>query len=210
MMTWKEQCDLLYGDLNRLSKINYFISENGTTIAVNAIAYTIVAKAVCDHRISIYPLNIPQGVSAVYDNELNLLNVDFAKVQTPYQQSEVLHECTHALLDLFKAFHFTYLTSEVAAYLSQTLYLKAINKPLPKSRILFGADRHDPMWDDIFVKADMLAQKQNLYAGNTAPFLVRADFQSLRDAIQPFYKNLPIAMRHGPEEEIPDTILGVP
>jgi hypothetical protein len=103
-------------------------------------------------------------------------------------QSAVVHECTHALLDLMKAVNFTMLTSEVAAFLSQTIYLKNMGQPLPN-------DDKDAEYNRIFVEADLLAQKWGLYGGNGAT-LNRPDFQTLRTTIQKVY------LQYGAEQRI--------
>src|SRR4030095_3263820 len=141
--------NLLYGKAERLDKINYQLSENGTTVAVNKANYLAVAQAVRDRRIIVMQ-DVPPGSVAAYDNERDIMHVDFNQVKTDRDQSAVVHECTHALLDLMKAVNFTLLTSEVAAFLSQTIYLKNMGQPLPN-------DDKDAEYNRIFVEADLLA-----------------------------------------------------
>jgi hypothetical protein len=179
--------NLLYGKAERLDKINYQLSENGTTVAVNKTNYLAVAQAVAERRIIVMH-DIPPGNVAAYDNERDILHVDFNQVKTDRDQSAVVHECTHALLDLMKAVNFTMLTSEVAAFLSQTIYLKNMGQPLPN-------DDKDAEYNRIFVEADLLAQKWGLYGGNGAT-LNRPDFQTLRTTIQKVY------LQYGAEQRI--------
>src|SRR5882672_9588850 len=172
------QINLLYGKAERLDKINYQLSENGTTVAVNKANYLAVAQAVQERRIIVMQ-DVPPGSVAAYDNGSDILHVDFNQVKTDRDQSTVVHECTHALLDLMRAVNFTMLTSEVAAFLSQTIYLKNMGQPLPK-------DETDTEYNRIFIEADLLAQKWGLYGGNGAT-LNRPDFQTLRTTIQKVY-----------------------
>lgn len=172
------QINLLYGRAERLDKINYQIAENGTTVAVNKANYLTVAQAVMDRRILVRT-DIPAGSMAAYDNDADTLRVDFNRVKTDQDQSNVVHECTHALLDIMNAVNFTMLTSEVAAFLSQTIYLKNIGQPLPK-------DDKDVEFNQIFIEADLLAQRKNLYGG-TGATLSRPDYSALRAAIQKVY-----------------------
>ena len=172
------QLNLLYGKAERLDKINYQLSENGTTVAVNKPNYLAVAQAVQERRIIVMQ-DVPPGSVAAYDNGRDILHVDFNQVKTDRDQSAVVHECTHALLDLMKAVNFTLLTSEVAAFLSQTIYLKNMGQPLPN-------DDKDTEYNRIFIEADLLAQKWGLYGGNGAT-LNRPDFQTLRTTIQKVY-----------------------
>jgi len=181
------QINLLYGKAERLDKINYQLSENGTTVAVNKANYLAVAQAVQERRIIVMQ-DVPPGSVAAYDNGGDILHVDFNQVKTDRDQSAVVHECTHALLDLMKAVNFTLLTSEVAAFLSQTIYLKNMGQPLPK-------DDNDTEYNRIFIEADLLAQKWGLYGGNGAT-LNRPDFQTLRTTIQKVY------LQFGSEERI--------
>lgn len=172
------QINLLYGPAERLDKINYQLSENGTTVAVNKANYLAVAQAVRERRIIVMQ-SVPAGSVAAYDNARDILHVDFNQVKTDLDQSAVVHECTHALLDLMNAVNFTMLTSEVAAFLSQTIYLKNLGQALPN-------DDKDAEYNRIFVEADLLAQKWGLYGGNGAT-LSRPDFQTLRTTIQKVY-----------------------
>lgn len=185
--------NLLYGNGDRLDKVNYLISENGSTVSLHRVTYLAVAWAVQERRISVMS-NVPPGLIAAYDNARDLLAVDFGMVRTDKDQSEVMHECTHALVDLMNAVNFTLLTSEVAAFLSQAIYLKGIGQPLP-------TDTNDLEYNQILAEADRLAQKMKLYDQNlvSAPVMLsRPDFQALRAAIQQH----PLYPKFGPEERI--------
>ena len=101
----------------------------------------------------------------------------------------ILHEGVHALVDIFgEGAGLTVLDDEVAAYLAEVIYYKALRRPLPG-----GASEKK-----IYETADELATRKRLYRKKGVK-LSLDDVKKLREAIHahPVYESIGVSAKTG-------------
>lgn len=145
-------------------------------LLVNPIRLREVGKAIAAGRIKVVVASTGGILSAAYSPHSNTMTITSEKVlEAGTGRSGVLHEGVHALVDLYKCTSTTSLTDEAAAYLAETIYLRA-------GKIRFDADAAALK---IYDAADELAKARGLYKKKRKPVrLARADYEPLREAIR--------------------------
>ncbi len=165
---------------------------------IDPIRFASVRNGVLTERIQVRGSALP-GYFAAYYFDNNELAIDASSVASPYGHSAVVHECVHAIHDLYRAERTTRLSSEVAAYTAQCLYLRLIGSV---RRAPSGGQR-DPELDRVFDLADGLVGQFDLERrrGVEIPY---AAYESLRRALSRVYLDL------SDTELIPHHDIGVP
>jgi hypothetical protein len=98
-------------------------------IAVNSIHYILVRVGIDNGVIKckVDASKIPAGGTAIYNESSKTIFASDPDIQYFDQQSTLVHECTHAALDIQKA-STTILIDETCAYLAQAIYMYAAAK----------------------------------------------------------------------------------
>jgi len=113
----------------RISNIDFHVGH----CHVSGTGYELVAAAIEDGRISVETGESSEW--AAYGVGTNTFFVRRSQSFRLSDQALVVHECTHALLDIRNAWKFTDLSSEAAAYLAQVvfLYLNKADMTVPRN-----------------------------------------------------------------------------
>ena len=165
----------------RMAQIDFHIAH----FHVSSAGYELVASAIEDDRISV---EVGESTEwAAYGMGSNILYTRRAQIFGIADQALLVHECTHALLDIKNAWRFTDLSSEAAAYVAQVLF-----------RYLNKADMHVPRdistpYKHMFRYACILVEKYKLHRPEgRGTRLEWDDYRTLRRLIQniPEYKSI--------------------
>ncbi|NBD96459.1 MAG: hypothetical protein GVY11_08300 [Gammaproteobacteria bacterium] len=99
-------------------------------LPISGEGFALVRDAIRTGRIAIISdPSLPSGVGASYAGEGQSNHIGVQPSLTPHElatsvqmRANVLHECSHALVDLMQAHRTTILTDEAAAYIVQLIY----------------------------------------------------------------------------------------
>jgi hypothetical protein len=100
-----------------LSVINFVWNH----LRFDSYAYGQVARLIEQGRIAV-DFDPSQNDQAEYDSDANTLHFGFTSVSSPTKAALVVHEATHAALDMMRANGLAVLESEAIAYLAQCLF----------------------------------------------------------------------------------------
>ena len=111
-----------------LEGINFRLGD----LKVYTLGYRDVADAIDREEILVHVKEMDAGIAAQYFADLNVLELsETADIADPQQQALVVHECTHALLDLQVLGSISNYENEGAAYLAEALFLESAKaKPI--------------------------------------------------------------------------------
>ena len=160
--------------------------------------YRAICKAIAKGEIFVRDEQVPSA-EASYDNTNDGLLVNPNLFNSTYGRSIVIHELTHAIVDVRPAIGWTFHTNECAAFIAQAIYLKVTKTPTP----VFA---NDPGVTAIFKEARALVDSFGFgdntvgYGGITPqdPEMVR-----LRKAVADVY------LQYKPHEQMPVTNFGL-
>jgi len=140
-----------------------------------------VGRAIKKGDISIVVAKTGTLLSAAYSPHSDSLTIPDDKLATKTSRSGILHEGIHALVDIYKCKQVTVLDDEVAAYLAEVIYLKAIGGWVGGGKAAMR----------IYDAADDLAKAHNLYKKRGVK-LSLSDADELRKAIHahPAYSSI--------------------
>jgi hypothetical protein len=140
-----------------------------------------VGKAIKKGAIGVVVAKTGGMLSAAYSPHPNRMTIPDDKLVSNTSRSGILHEGVHALVDIYKCKEVLVLDDEVAAYIAETISLKAIG-----ARIGGGAAAMK-----IYKEADAVAQAHGLYK-KCGVKLKLSDVDALRKAIHahPAYSSI--------------------
>ena len=114
-----------------LEALQFGITENGKKVRFRTEGYIAICKAIA--RGEIVVLNNPgPGADASYDDVYDRLLLPPGLFNSPLGRSKVVHELTHAIVDLTPATGWSEHTNECAAFIAQAIYLKVTKTPVPQ------------------------------------------------------------------------------
>jgi hypothetical protein len=155
--------------LPMIDKIDFFLTEEFIDVSPRRLRE--VADAVEQSLINVKVADTGSKVDAAYSPHTDTMTLRSYRVpDTMLGRAAIVHEGTHALVDLFRYTKATELTDEVAAYLSETLFLRAIGLTVKGG----GAS--------IYAAAFQIIDAHNLGKGKKVT-LKWADYLPLREAI---------------------------
>lgn len=107
-----------------VDKIDFFLEKDFLEVSPGRIRQ--VADAIEKRRIDVVIDGTGALLSAAYSPHPNKMTVgDWQVVDRPVGRSGIVHESVHALVDLFECKQATTLSDEAAAYLAETIFLRA-------------------------------------------------------------------------------------
>lgn len=166
-------------------RMNFGLLDRDGAITVNPARITGLRSAVLSGRIGAidHPFIGASAIAAAYDFLNNELLIDASlAADNSYDRSAVVHECIHALIDLYKYSGVTKLANEVAAFIGQAIYLRTSNTSLPRRG-------RDPQHDHIFDVADDLIVRHGLDR-RPGQMLTYRQIQPLLRAVHAVYLHL--------------------
>ena len=160
-------------------------------LSINSSGYKRVGDCIMDERIEIVGVgtdDIPSWADAYYNHKKNVLGIkpvtlSVLKTDTAFR-ALILHECTHAYIDMVKAAATTKVSDEAAAFLAQLIYrLRKDRYPSNLEKWAAGTNTQDAK---IFHEAIKVIKKYGLHRGANRT-LQRQHYSALRDAIKARY-----------------------
>lgn len=163
---------------SHIEKIGFWLGG----LHIDSSRFAGLRRAVMTDQIQVSNQIFPAYI-AQYDFDLNAMFIDVNLVAgTSFGRSSVVHESVHAIHDLYRAEMTTRLSSEVAAYIAQCLYLRLVSAPNREP----GSDASDPELDSVYDLADDIVVQFGLdrQQGVRIP---HSAYQPLRQAISRVY-----------------------
>jgi hypothetical protein len=107
-----------------IDKIDFFLEKDFLEVSPRRLK--AVGDAIEKGRIDLAIDGTGSLLSAAYSPHANKMTVgDWQVADRPVGRSGIVHESTHALVDLFECKQATTLSDEAAAYLAETIFLRA-------------------------------------------------------------------------------------
>lgn len=185
-------------EMQALDAIAFGITENNTHVWFLAEGYTAICLAIARGDIVVLNKSVP-GADAAYDDDRDFLLLPPDLLNTTLGRSKVVHELTHAIVDVAPGTNWTELTNECAAFIAQAIYLKVTKTPVPQYA-------NDVQLTAIHREARALVDSFG-FGGNTVGYggITRADpeLEKLRRAVAAVY------MHHKWEDQIPSKVFGM-
>lgn len=185
-------------ELQAMDAIAFGITENGKKVWFLSEGYQAICTAMAKGEIVISN-RVPVHAQAAWDLENDNFRLRPGTFDTPLGRSMMVHEMTHAIVDMAPGIGWTYLTNECAGYIAQAIYLKVTKTPLPMYA-------NDAELTDVLREARALVDSFH-FGGNTVGYggITRADpeLEKLRRAVAKCY---PLYQW---EERIPVGIFGL-
>jgi hypothetical protein len=112
--------------------INFFASGPTRSYSIQPLDYRHVADAIRDGHIQVRTkTTIPAGASAQYDFVFDAIELlpNFSLYAPVTNTAYIVHECTHAILDMKTIGDFSNWENEAVAFLAEAIYLEACQQP---------------------------------------------------------------------------------
>lgn len=152
-------------------------------------------------RCKVNPAEVPSGAEAAYDQARNTIFAKFSQVRYDSDRQVLVHEATHAYLDLLGGVHrkfgLTILEDETCAFLAGAMYALAHSEARKHRSGVRVTVTGGSSKKNIFREANLLVRKKGLGSGATnagAPVLfLKADVAALQTQIKAhaLYQNWP-------------------